>query len=58
MRSTLTLLAVPVLLASSSGASIVGFVEGFDADSANWRNFNGGAVLEWFSTGGDRKSVV
>lgn len=52
MRSALTLLAVPVLLASSSGASIVGFVESFDNDSANWRNFNGGAVLDWFSTGG------
>lgn len=52
MRSALTLLAVPVLLASTSSASIVGFVEGFDADSANWRNFNGGAVLEWISSGG------
>lgn len=52
MRSALTLLAVPVLLASSSGASIVGFVESFDAGSANWRNFNGGAALEWFAAGG------
>ena len=35
-----------------ASASIVGFVETFDDDSANWRNFNGSAVLDWFPNGG------
>ena len=41
-----------LLLAASSQASINGFVEDFNADAADWRNFNGSATLDWFATGG------
>lgn len=51
MRLTGSILAVS-FLAASSQASINGFVEDFGADAANWRNFNGSAVLEWVATGG------
>lgn len=44
------------VLALAAFASVAtaqnGFLEQFDADAANWRNFNGSATLAWISTGG------
>lgn len=51
MRLTGSILAAS-FLAASTHASINGFVEDFNADAADWRNFNGSAVLDWVSTGG------
>lgn len=51
MRRMCSLIALSCLAASTQ-ASINGFIEGFDSDAANWRNFNGSATLDWFATGG------
>ncbi len=51
-QHTITFASGICLLASISCADILGFVESFDAGSANWRNFNGSADLGWSAAGG------
>jgi len=49
-----TVLAVTALNGVASAQN--GFIEQFDSDAANWRNFNGSATLAWISTGGPDNS--
>ncbi len=44
--------AVSFGLASVAGANLLDFIETFDTDAANWRNFDGTAELDWFPSGG------
>lgn len=46
------ILAVILGSATPALSSITSFVETFPADSANWRNFNGSGMLDWFPSGG------
>ncbi len=61
LRSSVTTLLAPsavvATLCTSASAGILGFVEGFDDDAANWRNFNGSTVLDWFAAGGPSDSA-
>lgn len=52
MRNTLPGLALGLVFASAASAQIVGFVESFESDAANWRNSNGTLQLDWIPAGG------
>ncbi|TVQ64425.1 MAG: hypothetical protein EA379_01565 [Phycisphaerales bacterium] len=56
-RTALTAIASSLAMTIAVAASIVGFVETFDDDSANWRNAFGTAVLDWFPDGGPDNSA-
>lgn len=42
---------------ASAGTVIGPYTETFDADAANWTNFNSSATLDWFSSGGPDDSA-
>lgn len=52
MRTTAFAATAAVCIVSSASATVIGFTEGFDSGSANWRNSNGAADLAWFASGG------
>ncbi|MFI4855697.1 MAG: hypothetical protein ACIAQF_12050 [Phycisphaerales bacterium JB065] len=49
--------ALAVSTSALAGGLVAPYTETFDADSANWTNFNSSGNLDWFSNGGPADSA-